>query len=596
MFVRWPSTLARLRSLLGPLVLGAGGLIACGAAPAPCPALPAPPAPASTTTASAPSAPAAPEADVTLVLRPSASPPRVHVEVTFALPGGGPQSWRILRGAPEHVVRAAGHDSAGELAIQVAAGSPGVELRLDCPSRGPVTVAYDVLATGDAPDDPLGVLVLDDRFRGAGERLVALPFGAEAPDSRKNTLIRIDGEALRASGAASSAGVGVARRTILHPAALRGMSFVAGSLGVEVIDDPATGHDEGAWLGYTAFDPRPTVAELAQIRSALRELLKSQAEPGAWSYLFVAQTRPLGSFTTTPRLRSMLLQVGPSEPWSAALRLSVAQQLSRRWIGGELAVSDDAEGWWSSEGVSRYVATLLLSHIGLLTPDEVRDAVAGELSVMATSPYRSLGNAQLAVLAAKDDVARATLMARGALYALAEAAALRTRSKGQHSLADVLRAILAQAEGLKERALPVSVWLGAVGKNDPDAEKRFDAMVTRGEPVVLPADALGPCFRPAAGEYTAFDPGFDLEATRGSPDGKVAGVRPDGPAAKAGLKDGDVVDSMQARDGDATAALKLVVVRGGAKVPLSYLPRGSHGRGQTWSRLKVPDDKCGEVP
>jgi len=378
------------------------------------------------------------------------------------------------------------------------------------------------------------------------------------------------------------------------------MSFLAGSLGVEVIDDPAAGHDEGAWLGYTAFDPRPTVAEIAQIRSTLRELLKSDIDLLPYSYLFVAQTRPLGSFTTTPRWRSILLQVGPSEPWSASLRLSVAQQLARRWIGGSLVVQhgagEAAQGWWFTEGVSRYVAMLDLAHVGLLTPDEVRDAVAGELSVLATSPHRSLDNAHLAELAAKDEVARATLMARGALYALYEAASLRTRSKGQHTFADVLRVLLAQAEGLKEREVPVSVWLGAVGKNDPDAEKTFDALITRGQPVALPADALGPCFRAATGEYTAFDPGFDLDATRASPDSRASGVRPDGPAGKAGLKDGDVVETLQSRDGDATVPVKLVVKRSGAKVTLSYLPRGPHGRGQVWSRLKVPDDRCGEPP
>src|ERR1019366_2516018 len=101
-----------------------------------------------------------------------------------------------------------------------------------------------------------------------------------------------------------------------------------------------------------------------------------------------------------------------------------------------------------------------------------------------------------------------------------------------------------------------------------------------GAPIALPPDALGPCFRAATGEYTAFDPGFDLEATRASSDARVAGVRPDGPAARAGLKDGDVVDSMQARDGDATVPVKLVVQRAGAKVTVSYLPRGLHGRGQ----------------
>ncbi len=542
---------------------------------------------------------------MTLVLRPAVSPARVHVEVTFALPGGGPATWRIARGAPDHVTHATGHDAAGELGVQVTAGSPGVELRLDRASKGPVTVAYDVLAGADAPDDPLGVLVLDDRFRGAGESLVALPAGAEQIDVPKNTLVRIEGEALRAPGAASSVGVGAARRTIVPPWSLRGMSFLAGSLGVEVIDDPAAGHDEGAWLGYTAFDPRPTVAEIAQIRSSLRELLKSDVDPLAYDYLFVAQTRPLGSFTTTPRWRSILLQLGPSEPWGAGLRLSVAQQLARRWIGGSLVVADHpgrenasegASGWWFTEGVSRYVAMLDLAHIGLLTPDELRDAVSGELSVTATSPHRALDNAHLAELAPRDEVARATLMARGALYALAEAAALRKRSKGQHSLADVLRVLLRQAEGLKQREVPLSVWLDAVGKNDPDAARTFEAIVTRGEPIVLPADALGPCFRAATGEYTAFDPGFDLAATQASPTSTVSGVRADGPAAKAGLKDGDVIETMQSRDGDATVPIKLAVQRAGAKVTLSYLPRGPHGKGQLWSRVKMPDDRCGDPP
>jgi predicted metalloprotease with PDZ domain len=259
-------------------------------------------------------------------------------------------------------------------------------------------------------------------------------------------------------------------------------------------------------------------------------------------------------------------------------------------------VGAGGEGAWFAEGVSRYVAMNLLAHIGLLTPDEVREAVAGELSVMATSPHRALGSARLAELAGKDDVARATLMARGALYALREAATLRARTKGQHGLVDALIALLAQADAARSGALPTSAWLAAVGKDDPDAERTFDAQIVRGEPSTLPPDALGPCFRAGSGDYVAFDPGFDLEATSASPDGRVIGVRADGPAAKAGLKEGDRVESMQSRDGDATVPIKLAVARAGSKLTLSYLPRGARGRGQTWSRLKVADERCGELP
>jgi hypothetical protein len=568
-------------------VLGVVGIGCGGTCPAPASA------PAS---APAPAPAPAPDADLTLLLRPSSSPPLVHVEVSLphSKQGSSPDTWTIAAGAADRITHTTAHDSNGDLGVRVSQVGMGVELRLDRSHIGPVTLAYDVLPGDDAPDDPRGLLVLDDRFRGAGEKLVALPSGAE--DLPCNAIVAIDGDALRASGAASSAGVGASRKASMRAGALRGMTFVAGSLGVQVIDDPAAGHDEGAWLGYTAFDPRPIVAELSQIRSSLHELLRSQSERGSWTYLVVSQTRPLGSFTSTPRARSTLLQVGPGEPWSAGLRLSMAQQLARRWIGGELALEADppAAGAWFGEGVSRYVAMVLLARLGLMTPDEVRDAVSGELSVLATSPVRTLDNAQLAKHPGEAE--RATLMARGALYALHESARIHVKTKGQHGVVDVLSALVRQAEDHKLPPFTPAAWVAAVGAEDPDAQRTFDALVVRGEPDVLPKDALGPCFQAGMGEYVAFDPGFDLETTRTSREGKVASVRPGGPADKAGLKDGDVVESLVAHEGDSSVPVKLVVTRAGAKIPVSYLPRGAHGRGQTWTRLKMPDERCGDPP
>jgi C-terminal processing protease CtpA/Prc len=74
-------------------------------------------------------------------------------------------------------------------------------------------------------------------------------------------------------------------------------------------------------------------------------------------------------------------------------------------------------------------------------------------------------------------------------------------------------------------------------------------------------------------------------------------VRPDGPAAKAGLRDGDIVESLQAREADGETPVKVVVTRDGAKVPLTYVPRGARGRGQTWTRVAgMADGRCGPVP
>jgi hypothetical protein len=565
-----------------------------------------------TVAASTAAPPVTPGPSLAVLLRPIALPaPIVHVELDLEprVAGGGADlaTWRLNGGSPDRVVRATARDSQGDIPVQLGlhGQGPAIDLTLARAPVGHVHVAYDVVTGDDSPDDPLGLLVLDDRFRGAGEKLIALPESVQ--DSTMPVLLKIDGEALRAEKAASSLGVGAVRHATIRPRALRYASFLAGSLGVQVID-AVEGHDEGAWLGYTMFDPRPVVAELAHMRTGLAELFKAQEMlPGApWTYLVVGRSRPIGSFSTTPRFESVLLQVGASEPWAGSLRLSMAQQLTRRWIGDAVRFSappgHEAELGWFNDGVARYVATVLLARLGLLSPNDWRDATAGELSVLATSPYASQGNAALSALASKDPVARATMTARGALYAMRESAVIEARSKGERRLENVLINLLKQARNGKDTAttpLPPSAWIDTLSKDDPDAAKSFDAIVTQGGAVALPNEALGPCFRAGVGEYVAFDSGFDLETTRIDRDGRVTGVRSDGPAAKAGLRNGDVLESLSAREDDASVPVKIVVTRPGTaqKVTIAYSPHGAHGRGQTWTRVKgVADEKCGEPP
>jgi predicted metalloprotease with PDZ domain len=237
----------------------------------------------------------------------------------------------------------------------------------------------------------------------------------------------------------------------------------------------------------------------------------------------------------------------------------------------------------------------LLARLGLLSADDVRLAVAGELGVLATSPHRALDQAHLARLTASDPVARATLMARGALYALRESAQLRARTKGERGLEAVLLDLRKRAEGGGGRTFTVDDWLQAIGRDDPEASRTFEACITRGDTPSLPATALGPCFRPDRGEYVAYDPGFDIDATRMSKDGKVVGLRAGGPAAKAGLAEGDEVVSMQTREGDPDVPVKLDVMRATKKLTLSYAPRGVHGKGQTWTRVPgLRDAQCGQ--
>jgi hypothetical protein len=596
---------------LGVLAGLSAGMTGC--APA------APPAMAATahTEATPPPAPAAPaiptEPSLAVLVRPAAGPGAVvvHVEVDVVAPSAALARWKLSAGSPDHLARPAARDSSGPLPVELEAQSEGVafELGRDRAPAGLVHLEYDVVAARDAPDDPLAVVVADGHFRAAGERLVALPEAIE--DQVLPISIAIDGSQVHAPEVASSLGLGASRQRKARARALRYAIFLGGALGEATFDAPE-GHDEAAWLGAPAFDVRGVFTELAEVRTFLAEILEARdLLPGPpETYLIDAsQPRAEGAFVVTPRFESVLLQIGSGEPWGVPERLALVQLLARRWIGDAIRFKTPPGGHaseldWFNDGVSRYQAMRLVALGKFLSPDQWAEAIAGELSTLATSPYAHAGNQELAAASEKDPRARTAIMVRGALYAARESAAINTRTKGnysiEHALVDLLRQSRAgqgQGGAGQQAGLPASAWVDTVAKDDPDAAKTFDALIVHGGPVSLPNGALGPCFRAGTGDYVAFDPGFDVAGSRASKDGKVVGVRADGPAARAGLRDGDILESIQMREGDAAVPVDLTLRRAGEKVTLTYAPKGAHARAQTWTRVRgVPDERCGPPP
>jgi len=584
--------LLRACSRVTLLSLASLAAAACAGAAPPAPVCPAVPPPV----AVAPAPPPPSEPYLRVRVQPRVEPGKVvHVDLELlSLAPLGP--FRLLAGAPELLAHVTLSDATGAIEAKVTADGEGLVLT---PSRAPAGVtrlSYDVTANTESPWRPLSERVLDDRFIGAGEGLLVLPEGLD--DQVVPVELLVDGSFLRAPNAASTAGVGATHRTRGRPRGLRHLTFLAGSMGAAVFD-AIEGHDEVAWLGYTAFDPRPVAAEVAGVRSAMAELFHAQEPPPA-TLLFVTQPRPLGSYSTTPRTGGLLVQLGPSEPWSAALRVSVAQQLVRPWLGGELRVGPRegeraAEGYWFSEGVARFFVTRLLARLGLLHPDDVRDELVGEVSAVLASKHRGQTNAELAALAKTDDTAQAHLVARGALYAARVEALVRESSKGASSLDAVVVELLTMARK-EQRVLPASAWVDALARAlGPDERDVFERTIVRGDEVVLPRGVLGRCYRAGTGDYVAFDLGFDAAATREGKTGEVVGLEVGGPAARAGLQAHDVVEA-DYRDGHPEVPVKVTVKRGAATLHLTYLPAGERHRGPVWTRTPgTPDDRCSDA-
>src|SRR5262249_4414848 len=159
-------------------------------------------------------------------------------------------------------------------------------------------------------------------------------------------------------------------------------------------------HDEAGWLSPTAFDPRPIAADVASFRTAVRQLL-GDGQPRPLTLLLITDLdRPNGAFVASRADESVLVHVGPTEPWSAALRISVAAEVIHGYIGQRLWIgpSDpehEMEAAWFTEGLVRHVARDLNFRFGLISSADMADEVHGLIGLATTSALKKTPNAAL---------------------------------------------------------------------------------------------------------------------------------------------------------------------------------------------------------
>ncbi len=579
--------------------------LALGCAPTASPQCPEPPAPPATTASASPSAtPAVAATDggprLSIALIPASGGASLDVQIVARGEPAALQRWSIAAPDPGALHLVELRDDRGPIAVELVdrPASPGAAaaraFTLPAPPAGALHLRYTLTPKARPLSAPASVDLDPNRMEASGEALLLLP---DAFDDRP-VAVALDLHATRLGenqGAASSLGVGSARERTARGSELRASTFLFGPMGRALFETPE-GHDEAAWFGYTSFDPRPIAADVAAFRTAVGTLFGARAiEP--LTLLIVADARPLGAFQARRRAGSVLVHVGVAEPWSAPVRISVAAEVIHAWIGERLWIGPDdpaheAEAHWFSQGVTRHLARDLLFRFGLITADELLDELHGLHGLVATSPRKEESNASLAQHAGEPGVSP-LLSARGALYATRIDAQLRAKSGGKKGLPELLRALYEEARQ-KQAALPTTAWVSAIRAELGEAEAaNFAALIERGQPITLPEAALGPCFRAGKRRYQAFDLGFDEEATRLSATRAVVGLRPGGPAERAGVKEGDHILDTVLRRGRSDVPVVLSVERGAEKKTIRYNPTGAAGQGQGWTRKKdVPDEAC----
>jgi predicted metalloprotease with PDZ domain len=222
------------------------------------------------------------------------------------------------------------------------------------------------------------------------------------------------------------------------------------------------------------------------------------------------------------------------------------------WDPARMGVASDEDSdaiKWFSEGFVRYYGYLLALRAGLITFPVYLDGVNRELqeSRASTSAYN-----------------------RGRLIALWLDRQIRKDSKGKALLDNVMHDMVSGAG----KPLTEARILATAGRYlSPSSRTQLAQAVQPGPKIPDAADALQPCASGSLDDVATFDLGFDLEASKVAR--KVTGVVPDGPAFRAGLRDGQPLDGRLSVYYNQPDKLAIVTVKlGDTRKAVEYYPQG----------------------
>ncbi|MGH7531455.1 MAG: hypothetical protein ACREMN_13825 [Gemmatimonadales bacterium] len=277
--------------------------------------------------------------------------------------------------------------------------------------------------------------------------------------------------------------------------------------------------------------------------------------------MFADHTQPFYAIVLTARNR---LRAGASflnafacfaRPDSDVRQLAalLAHEMTHAWIPRKLRVVPDADdpvppvefSWfhdirydWFHEGFTEYLSRVLLVRAGLAGADWFAERLNDDIARLAIHPYRASTAYEL------EDAARAGRFTnfhqrisylRGSLLAFRWDAMLRRNATDSLDLVHAVRRLLAAAQSSGGR-LPRSEFERVLTRMGVPAAHDVARLALGGGHIPVDSLGLGPEWQLEVRTVPAFAPGFDVVASTSAD--TVLGVRPDGAAYAAGLRDG----------------------------------------------------------
>ncbi|HEY3950711.1 hypothetical protein [Phenylobacterium sp.] len=450
--------------------------------------------------------------------------------------------------------------------------------------KGTLTVHYRAPVDDTPPPrgsgPPYSLRTEGGGVSGVGNTFILLPEGRKP---RPVTLAWDISALPKGSGAMSSFGEGEVHLPAGPADRLHRALYMAGPMHREPAAVKQTGFS-AAWLGEPPFDPRPLMVWAGKLHGWMSGFFKDPAEP---PYRVILRYNPINAGGGAALTNSFLLTWGESAKDPERLKGTLAHEMIHTWTATGLG------GQWYGEGIAVHYQALLPWRAGMISTSDFLNDINATARRYYTNALNGTPDREVAPRFWEDTRIRTLPYDRGALYFAVLDGKIRRASGGRKSLDDLIVEMVRKrrAGGATDEAAWLSLLDQALG---PDGRKLHADMLA-GKLMLPEAGDFGPCFTRTTAKFRRFDLGFEPKSLVGDVK-TIRGLDPGSEAAKAGLKDGDVVTYSVALDsvqGDQKRLLTLKVTRDGRTFAVTYLPRGETVDAYQWVRKPgVPDKAC----
>lgn len=264
------------------------------------------------------------------------------------------------------------------------------------------------------------------------------------------------------------------------------------------------------------------------------------------------------------------------------LEAFIDHELVHEWVGLDGPYDETV---WYNEGIADYYGIVLPFRAGLISEGLFLSRVNLQARLGYASVYRNVPLSDFAPLYWRDFRAQQEPYYRGFFYFARLDVALRDHGRHHYTLDDLVRRVREQRRS-GER-VQVDTWQVMVADELGHEGTRLLDDLLRGSMEPPPALVWGETFECHLEEAPVIDPGFDVSTFI---TGTVTGLMPGGPAACAGLRDGDILITVPTYNGfvsqPAGQAAEVGLRRGTQELTIQFQPGFDTAFVPAWQRAR----------